>query len=59
MDYKPSFTLTFVGESFECGECGLKLEDYDELEMAGIDPIVDRTHEIDRWEGDYESYHEY
>ena len=53
-------SLEFVGESFECGECGLKLEDYDELVMAGIDPVVDRTDEADSWEREhYEDYHDY
>jgi hypothetical protein len=59
-DDMPAFDLTFFGYSFECEECGLKLEDYDELQMAGIDPIVDRSSESDRWAREYyEDYHDY
>jgi hypothetical protein len=54
----PSVYLTFFGYSFNCNECGLKLEDYDELKIAGIDPDIDRTEEVDKWMedhwGDYE-----
>ncbi len=57
-DGSPSLSLEFVGESFECEECGLKLEDYDELLIAGIEPDVDRSDEVDSWVGqnDYDMY---
>jgi hypothetical protein len=41
--------LTFVGDSFECEECGLELKDYDELEIAGIDPVIDRSDKTKQW----------
>jgi hypothetical protein len=55
----PDLLLTFFGNSFYCKDCGLKLEDYDELEIAGIDPIIDRSEEVDEWmdqHGYYEPY---
>ena len=49
-NYDAEMYLTFYGESYECEECGLKLEDYDELEIAGIETTIDRTDEIYKWE---------
>jgi hypothetical protein len=42
-------SLTFVGETFKCEQCGLILEDYEELCIARIDPDVDRSDEADQW----------
>ena len=47
--------LTFFGDSFECEDCGLMLNDYDELEIAGIDTAVDRTHDLSKWEDEFYS----
>ena len=59
-EHPPNFYLTFFGNSFNCKECGLKLEDYDELKIAGIDPDFDRSEEGDKWLedhwSDYASY---
>ncbi len=41
--------LTFVGVAFECEACDLQLKDYDELVIAGVDPVIDRSSELDRW----------
>ena len=41
--------LSFTGGEFECSVCGLKLEDFDELTIAGIDPVLDRTEELGAW----------
>ncbi len=46
-------TLSFIGEGFGCSECGLTLIDFDELKIAGIDPDVDRSDELDRWDVEY------
>ena len=46
-------TLSFIGEGFGCLECGLTLIDFDELKIAGIDPDVDRSDEVDRWDAEY------
>ena len=45
--------LTFFADSFQCEECGLKLLDSKELELAGIETVYDRTDEIGN------SYHGY
>lgn len=45
--------LAFNGESFECQECGLTLDDYDEMRIAGIDSSPDRTDEMDKWLTEY------
>ena len=44
-----STILFFTGETFKCEQCGLTLNDFDELKIAGIDPDVDRSDESDRW----------
>ncbi len=50
-------TLTFSGETFECEQCGLTLSDFDELKIAGIDPDVDRSDEVERWNDEhYDDY---
>lgn len=41
--------LTFFANSLECEHCGLKLEDYKELELGGIDPVKDRSGLAERW----------
>lgn len=41
--------LNFYGDSFECSECGLELSGVEELELVGIEPIHDRTEDIDAW----------
>lgn len=54
------FILSFTGETFECEQCGLNLDDYEELSIAGIDPEVDRSDESDQWQEDlYADYYEY
>ena len=44
------FVLSFTGETFECEQCGLNLDDYEEILIAGINPDVDRSDESDQWE---------
>ena len=51
-------TLIFIGETFECEQCGLTLDDYDELKIAGIEPNVDRSGEIDKWYAEQYDYDE-
>lgn len=41
--------LGFFAEAFNCDECGLSLEDVEELKLAGIDTHYDRSDDIDRW----------
>jgi hypothetical protein len=47
--------LSFTGEIFECEYCGLVLDDYEEMSIAGIDPEVDRSDESDQWQKDHYS----
>ncbi len=49
--------LTFQCESFSCEACGLELEDYEELELAGIDSSHDRNEDVDQWVEEH--HHEY
>lgn len=43
-------SLTFIVERFECQQCGLELDDYDEMEIAGMSTDgIDRSDESDRW----------
>lgn len=47
--------LWFMPERFHCAECGLTLEDYDEMRLAGIDidsSEFDRTENIQDYEND-------
>ncbi len=54
------FYLTFIAETFECEQCGLQLEDYDEMQIAGVDPeSIDRTDESDKWIEDFEEDYDY
>jgi len=41
--------LTFQCESFSCEACGLELEDFEELQLAGLETSIDRTDEVDQW----------
>jgi len=45
----PEPELDFFAVSFSCGICGLTLYDLEELKLAGVDTIFDRTVEIDSW----------
>lgn len=56
-DSEPS--LHFIGDSFECSECGLELLDSKELELAGIETTQDYDHRIEEWlhEGECGEYY--
>ena len=41
--------LSFTAYSFECDECGLVLNDTQEIELAGMDVAYDRNDELDDW----------
>lgn len=52
-----SITLNFAPYYFQCDICGLELEDYDEMEIGGLDvSIIDRTEDFDFGEEEYEEY---
>lgn len=48
--------LTFFCEEFSCNSCGLVLDDYEEMELAGMETSVDRESDIDQWIGERELY---
>ena len=41
--------LTFQCERFSCDACELELEDYEELELAGMEITLDRENDVDKW----------
>lgn len=48
----PPHSLGFFPDSFQCDECGLTLDDYDELNLAGISTDFDdfdRTDELEEY----------
>lgn len=42
-------SLWYFKNEFECDECGLRLDDVSELELAGIETAEDITSELDKW----------
>lgn len=46
-------TLTFQCVSFSCEACGLELEDYEELELAGMETAIDRDGDVEQWAHDH------
>ncbi|WP_309045928.1 hypothetical protein [Marinobacter sediminicola] len=42
-------SLSFLCESFECDACGLRLEDFEELELAGMETSIDRDNDVEQW----------
>ncbi|MCX5728508.1 MAG: hypothetical protein NTZ28_06685 [Nitrospirae bacterium] len=53
--------LVFLAEWFECDQCGLQLEDYDEMQIAGMNvDDIDRNDEVDKWRDEhYRDYDDY
>ena len=45
--------LFFYADAFECEECGLKLLDSDELNLAGMEVNYDREADLPRWEREH------
>lgn len=48
VDYE-DYGLTFLAEGFKCEPCGLELTDTEELKLAGIETVYDRSDELDEW----------
>lgn len=55
-DDGPFPTLDFFAVSFRCDECRLTLYDSEELRLAGMDTIYDRSNDIDRWFREHGSF---
>jgi hypothetical protein len=45
----PDDRLDFFADSFICEECGLVLDDSEELRLAGMDLVYDRSDELGDW----------
>ncbi len=52
-DESPDISLDFFADGFMCGECGLRLNDIEELKLAGIESFYDRSDELDAWNEDH------
>jgi len=50
--------LDFFATAFKCSNCGLVLYDTDEMKIAGLTTIIDRSDDIDRWFEDHGGYSE-
>ncbi|MFC1693685.1 hypothetical protein ACFL1R_09290 [Candidatus Latescibacterota bacterium] len=48
--------LDFFGISFHCEECGLILNDIEELKLARMNILYDRSNELDRWFEKHEDF---
>ena len=48
-DGEAEVTLTFLPHSFECDQCGLKLDGFEELELAGFERSYDRSVDVPEW----------
>jgi len=48
--------ITFQCERFSCEACGLELEDYEELELAGMEITLERENDVDQWIEDHHYY---
>ncbi len=49
----PDEILIFSADYFICEDCGLRLDDAKELELAGMDTIYDISHKLDSWHKDH------
>lgn len=49
-------TLTFQCESFSCEACGLELDDYEELDLAGMETAIDRDSDVEQWAHEHGYY---
>jgi hypothetical protein len=52
-EYLPNASLDFFADSFECEDCGLKLDDTEELKLVKMDVNYDRSHQLDSWYKDH------
>lgn len=58
-DEFPHPYLLFLADTFECNECGLILDDVQELELAGMEVCYERPEsDMDKWERDSGAYYE-
>jgi hypothetical protein len=48
-DGSGSYRLDFLADSFQCDECGLILDDTEELRLVDMETYYDRSSELDQW----------
>ena len=46
--------LSFLADSFECPNCGLKLPDSKQMGLANISAIYDRCYMLEEWHNEHE-----
>lgn len=58
---EPEPRLDFFADNFICQQCGLELDDSEELRLAGMDLVYDRSSDLEEWHRDFyePDYHEY
>jgi hypothetical protein len=52
-DEEEEWNLRFLANGFECESCGLKLEDAEELVLAGMEKCYDRSDDLRKWYDEY------
>jgi len=52
-DHGPYPTLDFFAVSFRCDDCRLTLHDCEEIKLAGMNSLYDRSGDIDKWFRDH------
>lgn len=55
----PAPALDFFAISFACPRCGLALHDYDELKLAGMGTLYDRSADMDAWFTEHGAFSEW
>lgn len=45
----PDVWLEFFADGFTCEECGLQLDDTEELKLAGVELVYERPNDLDAW----------
>jgi hypothetical protein len=45
----PDVWLEFFADGFTCEECGLQLDDTEELKLAGVELVYERPSDLDAW----------
>ena len=51
-----SSNLDFFATTYHCDECGLTLNDSEEMKLVKLDTIYDRSSELDRWFAEHEDF---
>ena len=55
----PVPALDFFAVSLSCPRCGLVLHDLEELQLAGLGTVIDRSTDLDRWFAEHSGFAEW